>query len=322
MKAVVLRRPCAANELKTEEVPVPDVKKGWVLVKVKAFGINRSELFTRKGQSPSVKLPRIIGIECVGEVADPSDSHLTTGQRVVSMMGGLGRDFDGSYAEYALIPKKQVYPVDSHIEWTQFAAMPEMYYTAWCSLTEALKLKKSDQLLIRGGTSSVGLAACQIARAMGVTVAATTRKGDRADLLRLHGADVVLTDDGTVEKQLKAEFPHGANKVLELIGTKTMQSSFSMLRKGGTLCMSGILGGEWSFKDFAPMDFIPSGSYLTIYDSQIVNTQRLNAMFAFLEEHDIKPTISKVVPLDDIPAAHSLMESNTADGKIVVTTQS
>lgn len=95
-----------------------------------------------------------------------------------------------------------------------------------------------------------------------------------------------------------------------------------MLRKGGTLCMSGILGGEWAFKDFAPMDFIPSGSYLTIYDSQIVNTQRLNAMFAFLEEHDIKPPISKVFPLEDIAAAHSLMESNTADGKIVVTTQS
>lgn len=110
MKAVVLRRPCTANELKIEEVPVPKVKKGWVLVKVKAFGINRSELFTRKGQSPSVKLPRIIGIECVGEVADPSDSNLQVGQRVVSMMGGLGRDFDGSYAEYALIPKKQVYP--------------------------------------------------------------------------------------------------------------------------------------------------------------------------------------------------------------------
>lgn len=321
MKAVVLRRPCTANELKIEEVPVPKVKKGWVLVKVKAFGINRSELFTRKGQSPSVKLPRIIGIECVGEVADPSDSNLQVGQRVVSMMGGLGRDFDGSYAEYALIPKKQVYPVDSNIEWAQFAAMPEMFYTAWCSLTEALKLKKKDKLLIRGGTSSVGLAACQIARAMGATVAATTRKADRADLLRLHGADVVLTDDGTIEKQLKAEFPHGVNKVLELIGTKTMQSSFSMLKKGGTLCMSGILGGEWSFKDFAPMDFIPSGSYLTIYDSQIVNAQKLNEMFAFLEKHNIKPTISKVFPLDDIAAAHSLMESNTADGKIVIVTE-
>lgn len=180
MKAVVLRRPCTANELKIEEVPVPKVKKGWVLVKVKAFGINRSELFTRKGQSPSVKLPRIIGIECVGEVADPSDSNLQVGQRVVSMMGGLGRDFDGSYAEYALIPKKQVYPVDSNIEWAQFAAMPEMFYTAWCSLTEALKLKKKDKLLIRGGTSSVGLAACQIARAMGATVAAHHEKGGQS----------------------------------------------------------------------------------------------------------------------------------------------
>lgn len=321
MKAVVLRRPCAANELKTEEIPVPQVKKGWVLVKVKAFGINRSELFTRKGQSPSVKLPRVIGIECVGEIADPSDSNFVKGQRVISMMGGLGREFDGSYAEFALIPKKQVYPVESDIAWPQFAAMPEMYYTAWCSLTEALKLKKKDKLLIRGGTSSVGLAACQLAHAIGATVIATTRKEEKSDLLRLQGADVVLIDDGKIEKQLKCEFPHGVNKILELIGTKTMHSSFSMLKKGGILCMSGILGGEWSFKDFAPMDFIPSGSYLTIYDSQNISVRRLNEMFTFVAEHNIRPLISKVFRLDEIAAAHSLMESNNADGKIVVTTE-
>lgn len=89
MKAVVLEKPCTAQELIVCEVPIPEVRLGWVLVKIKAFGINRSELFTRQGDSPSVKFPRIIGIECMGEIENPSDSSFQKGQRVVSLMGGL-----------------------------------------------------------------------------------------------------------------------------------------------------------------------------------------------------------------------------------------
>ncbi len=321
MKAVVLTKPCTAQELRVSEIPVPAVKRGWVLVKIKAFGINRSEIYTRSGLSPSVKLPRVLGIECVGEVADPSDSGLEKGQRVVSMMGGLGRAFDGSYAEYALIPKKQVYPVTSAAAWPEFAAMPEMYYTAWCSLTEALKLKKRETLLVRGATSSVGIAAIQIAKAFGATVAATTRNEEKGDLLRCYGADIVLKDDETLLSQAKAELPGKAHKILELVGTKTMRTSFALLKKGGTLCMSGILGGEWEFDKFAPMDFIPSASHLTIYDSQNVSSKSLSRMFAFLEEHKIKPPIAKVFPIDRIAEAHEFMESNTAGGKIVVTAE-
>lgn len=321
MKAVVLSRPCRAEELKITEVPMPQAKPGWVLVKIKAFGINRSELFTRNGQSPSVQLPRIIGIECVGEVADPSDSALEKGQRVISMMGGLGREFDGGYAEYSLIPTEQVYPVDSDIPWDEFAAMPEMYYTAWCSLVDTLRLKKGETLLIRGGTSSVGLASIQLAKAMGATVAATTRTEDKSDMLRQYGADIVFVDDDTIERQTKEELPQGADKILELIGTKTLHSSFGCLKQGGILCVSGILGGEWELSNFAPMDFIPSGSYLTIYDSQNVSLKSLNAMFAFLEEHDIHPAVAEIFHLEDIAQAHLLMESNTAGGKIVVVTE-
>lgn len=312
MKAVVLERPCSAEELRITEVPIPQVKPGWVLVKIKAFGINRSELYTRKGQSPSVKLPRIIGIECAGEVADPSDSGLKKGQRVISIMGGLGRDFDGSYAEYALIPASQVYPADSELAWAEFAAMPEMYYTAWCSLTDALKLTKDETLLVRGGTSSVGLASVQIAKAMGAKVIATTRNSDKSELLRQIGADYIIIDDETLTVQPVA------HKLLELVGTTALKSSFGLLKQGGILCMSGILGGTWEISDFAPMDFIPSGSYFTIYDSKNVNQNSLNTMFTFLKEHNIKPPIAKVFTLNEIAQAHSLMESSTANGKIVV----
>lgn len=89
MKAVVLEKACTAQELVVREVPIPKVKQGLVLVKIKAFGINRSELFTRQGNSPSVKLPRFIGIECVGKIEEPSDSFYQKEQWVISMMGGL-----------------------------------------------------------------------------------------------------------------------------------------------------------------------------------------------------------------------------------------
>ena len=109
MKAMVLEKPCTAEEMKIKNVPIPEVKENWILVKIRAFGINRAEIFTRQGDSPSVKLPRVIGIECVGIVEEPSNSDFKKGDKVFSMMNGMGREFDGSYAEYILIPKNQVY---------------------------------------------------------------------------------------------------------------------------------------------------------------------------------------------------------------------
>lgn len=318
MRAVVLEKPVKSNELKVSNVSVPKVIPGWVLVKVKAFGINRSEIFTRNGLSPNVLLPRIIGIECVGEIVDSSNSTLLIGQKVISMMGGLGRDFDGGYAEYVLIPIQQVYPIDTDLEWAELAAMPEMYYTSWCSLMDTLKLTQGETILIRGATSSVGLASIQLAKALSATVVATTRNQDKSDLLRTYGADCVLIDDGTIEEQMQIEFPDGVDKILELIGTKTLRSSFALLKQGGILCVTGILGGEWELEKFAPMDFIPSGSYLTIYDSKTVNKKSLVDMLEFVKANNLKPPIAKVFTLEEIAQAHGLMESNEACGKIVV----
>lgn len=318
MKAVVLKRPTEANDLIVTNIPIPQVRPGWVLIQVKGLGINRSELFTRKGQSPSVKLPRVLGIECVGIVSDPSDSQFKVGQRVISMMGGLGRDFDGSYAEYTLIPSKQVYPIDLEMDWADFAAIPEMYYTSWCSLVDTLKVQKNETLLIRGATSSVGLASIQIAKKLGATVVATTRNSEKATMLKSIGADSVVIDDESFNSKVRYLFPNGFDKILELIGTSTLLSSFKSLKKGGILCMTGILGGKWEIQHFAPMEYIPSGSYFTIYDSQIVNVESLNTMFHFIKDENIKPIISKIFTLDEIAKAHILMEENKASGKIVV----
>jgi NADPH:quinone reductase-like Zn-dependent oxidoreductase len=117
MKAVVLTKPTKAEDIVLSEVEVPKVKSGWVLVKIKAFGLNHSEQILREFEIENdyIKKPIIPGIECVGEIADPSDSGFNIGQKVVALMGGMGRSFNGSYAEYALLPTHHVFPVESKL---------------------------------------------------------------------------------------------------------------------------------------------------------------------------------------------------------------
>lgn len=285
MKAFVLEKPIPASEMKLSDIPTPMVKPGWVLVRIRAFGLNRSEIFTRQGDSPSVALPRVIGIECAGEIADPSNSTFLKGQRVISLMGGLGRQFDGSYAEYALIPASQVYPIDTSLDWVQLAALPETYFTAYGSLFDSLRVKSGDTLLIRGGTSSVGIAAIQLAKAVGVHVVATTRKQEKADLLLQYGADNVLIDDETIENCLHQKYPAGADHVLELVGTSTMGQSLRFLKKHGILCLTGILSGHWTADGFEPLDDISTATYLTTFHSNIVTGQDIAKMFC-LEQLD------------------------------------
>lgn len=174
MKAAILTKTGAPEVLTVTDVPIPTVKAGWVLVRVKAFGINRSELMMRQfeGDASYIQLPRIMGIECAGEIADPSDSGWQKGQRVVALMGGMGRTFDGSYAEYAMLPTKNVFPIHSHLRWEELGAIPETYFTAYGSLFQCLQVQSGDTILIRGGTSAAGIAAMQMAKAVGATVLA------------------------------------------------------------------------------------------------------------------------------------------------------
>ena len=119
MKAVLLRGVTEAKDITLTECPIPAVRPGWVLVKVKAFGLNHSEKLLRLSEirADYIQKPIIPGIECVGKIADPSDSGLAVGQKVVALMGGMGRSFHGSYAEYALLPRRIVFPVESDLPW-------------------------------------------------------------------------------------------------------------------------------------------------------------------------------------------------------------
>ena len=133
MKAVVLTKPCKAEEMTLTEIPVPLTRPGWVLIKVRAFGINHSEVLLRQFEVAQnyIKKPIVPGIECVVEVINPSDSGLEKSQRVIALMGGMGRIFNGSYAEYALLPVSHVFPIESNLNWDELAAIPETFYTAY-----------------------------------------------------------------------------------------------------------------------------------------------------------------------------------------------
>ncbi len=187
MRALVLEEPTKAENVALTDYPVPQVCPGWVLVKVKAFGLNHSEQILRLNeiQADYIKKPVIPGIECVGEIADASDSHFEKGEKVVALMGGMGRSFDGSYAEYVLRPVHHVFSVKTDLSWTEMAAVPETYFTAWGSLFECLNLKREDTLLVRGATCALGYASIQIAKALGCRVIATTHKDNKLPLLAI-----------------------------------------------------------------------------------------------------------------------------------------
>lgn len=320
MKAAVTTRPGLPDVIEIKEVPTPEVKPGWVLIRVKAFGLNRSELFTRRGDSPGVTFPRIQGIECVGVIEEDPSNTFQKGQQVAAIMGGMGRSFDGGYASFALVPLSIVFPFSSQLPWHILGAIPEMFQTVSGSLHQALEIEPSETLLIRGGTSSIGLLACQLAKAKGLTVISTTRNAEKKKALLDNGADHVLIDEGNVRDQVRALYADGVDKVLELIGTRSLKDSLKCIRPKGMVCMTGILGNEWTMKEFTPMGDIPSLGRLTVYmgESKNLSKDLLQEFIDEVEKGNITLNIDTVFTLDQVAEAHQYMEDNKAKGKIVV----
>jgi NADPH:quinone reductase-like Zn-dependent oxidoreductase len=320
MRAVVLDAPGPPAALRIRELPVPKPRPGWVLVRVKAFGINRSELHTRLGLAQGVTFPRVLGIEATGIVAAAPGGEFEEGQQVAAMMGGMGRTFDGGYAEFTCVPATQVIPFRSELDWATLGAVPEMLQTAHGSLTVGLDAQPGQTLLIRGGTSSVGMAAANLAKDRGLTVLSTTRRPDRAAALTMIGVDHVLVDDGDVAAQARVMVPDGVDAALELVGTNTLPDTLRATAVHGVVCFTGMLSNQWTVADFYPIDYIPSGVRLTAYggDAADLPAGMLQSYLDAVAAGRLTVPIHRTYALHEIAQAHADMEHGRATGKLVV----
>ncbi|MEU4766114.1 zinc-binding dehydrogenase [Actinosynnema sp. NPDC023794] len=318
MRAVVLSGPGPVENLAVAELPVPQPPPGWVRVKVGAFGLNRSELHTRLGLAEGVTFPRVPGIEAVGVV--DSDCDLPPGQRVAAMMGGMGRVFDGGYAEYTVVPRELLIPFASDLPWEVLGAVPETLQTAYGSLTTGLDLRAGQSLLIRGGTSALGFATTALANDIGATVLATTRRAERLDVLREHGVAHPLVDDGTVADRVRELFPDGVDAALELVGTPTLPDTLAATRVHGTVCFTGMLSNEWVVPDFYPIGYLPKGVRLTAYggESSDLPAEVLQRFLDQVAGGEVSLGPTTVYRLEEIRQAHDDLEHGRRVGKLVV----
>ena len=320
MKAWIIQKAGGPEQFQLEDIEIPSHRSGWALIRIRAFGLNRSEWFTRIGDSPTVRFPRVLGIECVGEIVDAGGLDLKPGTTVAAIMGGMGRDFDGSYAEYTLVPHECVFAIRTQLAWVKLAALPEMLQTTHGSLHAGLEINHAESLLIRGGTSSIGMAALALAKHAGLIVGTTTRGPGKIDELKAAGADEVWIDNGEISQKINEERTKPYDRVLELIGATTLLDSLRCVGRGGIVCMTGILGGKWVLDDFHPMGDVPTAVKLTSYSGEAADLtpQQLQDYIDLVEEGELEVKTGPVFEFEELVAAHKLMDANQAGGKIVV----
>ena len=307
MRAAVAERPDGADGLVVREVPRPEPRQGWALVRVEAFGLNRSEYMTLRGWSGAeVAFPRILGIECVGVEAEvAAGSAVEPGTTVAAVMGGMGRAFDGGYAEFALLPETQLMALETSLPWDVLGALPETFITAAGSL-ETLAVGAGQTLLVRGGTSSVGLACLELARAAGLRIIATTRNEDKLPALRAAGRGR-LGDRG---RRLRRARPRGAARGRRRRRRRPdrrarrarLARSRAARRHGVQLGHARRRVGD---RRFRALDDIPSGRKLTAYHSSeaadaSIGGPLLRAVVEQVERGAVDPGIDTVYRLDEI----------------------
>jgi NADPH2:quinone reductase len=323
MRAIVRQQYGGPEELAIQELAIPESKPGHVVIQVKAFGVNHAETYMRKGEWGDVA--KVSGIECVGIVEADLDGQFAPGQKVAALMGGMGRTIDGSYAEYTRVPAPNVVPFHSDLPWETLAAIPESYATAWTCLFDNLALAAGQNLLIRGATSALGQAALNIAAQAGARIIATTRNPNRIATLEELGAQQVQLEGSDLSRQVRKLHPEGIDAVLELVGNSTILDSFAMVRRGGRVCLAGFLGGLAPIGSFNPLLQMPSGVHLSFFGSFMFGTPEfplsnvpLQTVIDRAATGTYKANPARVFRFEEIQEAHRVMESNQANGKLVV----
>ncbi|KAJ7292871.1 GroES-like protein [Mycena rebaudengoi] len=340
MRAIVLEQFGAVEDsLVLKDVSTPTPTPGYAILKVKAFGINHAEMHMRRGEWAE-SMP-IIGIECVGIVVSslaattsPGGPVLEPGTPVVTLMGGLGRKINGSYAEYTSAPLSNIVPIPralvAKLGWARLGALPETYATAWTCLFRNLEVQPGERVLIRGATSSFGSAAVKLAVNKGAIVSATSRKVERAESLKALGVHEVLLEEGVALSDKLVSQGRKFDKVLELVGNSTFLGSLKLVRRGGRLCLAGFLGGLDPV-EFNPLLQMASGVHFSFFGSFVFGEDEFPLTDVPLAEVvdmvasgklDAEPKRVFEFGEEGVREAHRVMESGQAGGKMVVVVDS
>lgn len=326
MKAYVIEQPGGPEALQLRDIAVPEPGAEEVQIRVRAFGLNRAEVYRRAGKMGPITGQVVPGIEAVGEVIHDPAGLFRTGQRVATAMGGLQFSRNGSYAEQVTVLRNNVIALDdATLSWEDLAALPEAYLTIWGALDRSLAIQPGQTLLVRGATSSVGLAAVTYAKARGLKVIATTRSSENAARLRSMGADEVVVDTGEIAAVVREMAPAGVDAALEVVGAATLRDSIKTLRPFGGISVIGLLGGPPVLEQFHLMQDLPGAARLSFFPSGLLGTPAMplrDTPLPWIAQEIAAgrmPSLrTQTFDFDDVRRAHSVMESDRALGKLVV----
>ncbi|MBF6618403.1 NAD(P)H-quinone oxidoreductase [Pollutimonas thiosulfatoxidans] len=324
MKAVEISTPGGPEVLVMVDRPMPEPRAGEVLIKVAAAGINRPDVFQRKGSYPpppgASDLP---GLEVAGEIVggDVGDTGLKVGDKVCALVAG------GGYAEYCTAPAVQCLPIPKGLSEIEAAGLPETYFTVWTNVFDRGRLSGNDTLLVHGGASGIGTTAVQLATAMGHKVFATAGSDERARAVEELGAVVGInyrTQD-YVEEVKKATDGKGVDVVLDMVAGEYINRNISCLADDGRIVLIAVLGGAKATIDASQIlrrRLVLTGSTLrprpVEFKKDIAQSLQRH-VWPLLESGKIRPIVHATFPLARACDAHAMMDAGEQIGKIVLT---
>lgn len=325
MKAVIVEKPGSIDVLQIQDVPEPVTTDGQVKIRTRAFGLNRAETYYRSGHMGEITEPRIPGIEVAGEVVEDRSGTFQIGQTVIGAMGGMMLSRHGSYAEYVVVPATNLLAVEAHLSWEELASLPQAYLTIWGALDRSMAIQRGQSLLVRGGTTTLGLAAITYAKARGLYVVATTRNSANMDLLITKGADEVILDNGSISDKVFSAVSDGVDCALDIIGVSTIKDTVKSVKPWGNVCVVGVLSGAPVLNDFNLLSDLPNAVRMSFFASGLLGSTTMPLkdspiqwIIEQVENRKMPSIVSEVYEFDQIRQAHHVIESDRSLGKSVV----
>lgn len=306
-----------ASALRVGSVPAPEPRDGELLIRVKAAGINRPDVFQRMGlYPPPPGTTDILGLEVAGEVARAA-GRWQVGDRVCALVAG------GGYAEFVACDPRHALPIPHGLSFEQAAALPETVFTVYANVFEHGALKRGETLMVHGATSGIGVTAIQMAKAMGAKVIATGRSAEKARTAQALGADVVV-DTSTQDFAEVAQGEGQVDVILDMVGAAYFAKNLEVLKQGGRIVYVAALdGAEIKVPLFALMQkrAVITGSTLRIRDAD--EKARLareveRVVWPLIEAGSFRLGVDRVFSLDQAAAAHAYLEDGRHVGKIVL----